>query len=52
MAGHCNARQEAQDEWDAGDASLALGRITDGSDAGSVFADGVASWVGDNGRFY
>ena len=39
MAGRCNASQDAQDAWDAGDASLASGRNTDGSDAGSVFAD-------------
>ena len=40
MAGRCNASQDAQDAWDAGDASLASGRNADGSDAGSVFADG------------
>ena len=39
MAGRCNASQEAQDAWDAGDASLASGRNADGSAAGSVFAD-------------
>ena len=42
MAGRCNASQDAQDAWDAGDASLASGRNADGSDAGSVFADGEA----------
>ena len=39
MAGRCNASHDAQDAWDAGDASLASGRKADGSDAGSVFAD-------------
>ena len=39
MAGRCNASQEAQDAWEAGDASLASGRNADGSDAGSVLAD-------------
>ena len=39
MAGRCNASQDAQDAWDAGDTSLESGRYTDGSDAGSVFAD-------------
>jgi len=39
MAGRCNASQDAQDAWEAGDASLASGRNADGSDAGSVFAD-------------
>ena len=39
MAGRCNASQDAQDAWGAGDASLASGRNADGSDAGSVFAD-------------
>ena len=43
MAGRCNASQDAQDAWDAGDASLASGRNADGSDAGSVFADGCMS---------
>ena len=45
MAGRCNASQDAQDAWDAGDASLASGRNADGSDAGSVFADGVVVWL-------
>jgi len=40
VAGRCNASQDGQDAWDAGDASLASGRNADGSDAGSVFADG------------
>ena len=39
MAGRCNASQDAQDTWDAGDASLASGRNADRSDAGSVFAN-------------
>jgi len=39
VAGRCNASQDAQDAWNAGDASLASGRNADGSDAGSVFAD-------------
>jgi len=43
MAGRCNASQDAHDAWDGGDASLASGRNADGSDAGSVFADVVAS---------
>jgi len=43
VAGRCNASQDAQDASDAGDASLASGRNTDGSDAGSVFADEVSS---------
>ena len=41
MAGRCNASQDAQDAWNAGDASLASGRNADGSDVGSVFADDV-----------
>ena len=40
MAGRCNASQDTQDVWDAGDASLASGRNADGLDAESVFADG------------
>ena len=43
MAGRCNASQNAQNAWDAGDASLASGRNADGSDAGSVFADAGSS---------
>jgi len=39
VAGRCNASQDAQDAWDAGDASLVAGRNADRSDAGSVFAD-------------
>ena len=39
MAGRCNASLNAQDAWDAGDASLASGPNADGSDAGSIFAD-------------
>ena len=39
MAGRCNARQHAQDAWDAENTFLASGRNADGSDAGSVFAD-------------
>ena len=39
MAGRCNASQDTQDTWDAGDVSLASGCNADGSDAGSVFAD-------------
>jgi len=39
VAGRCNASQDAQNAWDAGDASLASRRNADGSDAGSVFAD-------------
>ena len=39
MAGRYNASHDAQDAWDAGDASLASGRNADGSDAGSFFAD-------------
>jgi len=39
VAGCCNASQDAQDAWDAGDVSLASGRNADGSDSGSVFAD-------------
>ena len=39
VAGRCNASQDAQDAWDAGDPSLASGRNASGSDAGSVFAD-------------
>ena len=39
MAARCNASQDAQDAWDAEDASLALGRNAGGSDAGPVFAD-------------
>ena len=39
MAGRCNAGQDAQDAWDAEDASLASGHNAGGSDAGSVFAD-------------
>jgi len=39
VAGCCNASQDALDAWDTGDASLASGPNTDGSDAGSVFAD-------------
>jgi len=39
VAGCCKASHDAQDAWDTGDASLASGRNTDGSDAGSVFAD-------------
>ena len=42
MAGRCNASQDAQEAWDAGDASLASRRNADGSDAGSVFADEYA----------
>jgi len=42
VAGRCNASQDAQDTWDAGDASLASGRNADGSDAGSVFADVIS----------
>jgi len=41
MAGRCNASQDAQDAWDAENTSLASGRNADGSDAGSVFADGL-----------
>jgi len=44
VAGHCNASQEAQDAWDAENTSLASGRNTRGSDAGSVFAD-VAGYI-------
>ena len=43
MAGHCNASQDAQDAWNAEDASLASGRNAGGSDAGSVFADDTIS---------
>jgi len=43
VAGRCNASQDAQDAWDAGDVSLASGRNADGSDAGSVFADEVTT---------
>ena len=41
MPGRCNACQDAQDAWYAGDASLASGRNADGSDAGSIFADEI-----------
>ena len=41
MLGRCNASQDAQDAWDAGDTSLVSGRNADGSDAGSVFPDGL-----------
>ena len=36
MTGRCNASQDAQHAWDAGDASLASGRNADGSDAGDA----------------
>jgi len=36
VAGRCNASQDTEDAWDAGDASLASGRNAEGSDAGSV----------------
>jgi len=39
VAGRCNASQDAQDAWDAGDVLLASGRNADGSDAVSVLAD-------------
>jgi len=45
VAGRCNASQDAQDAWDAGDALLASGRTADGSDAGSVFADVPSSSI-------
>ena len=51
MAGRCNASQDAQDAWDAGDASLASGRNADGSDAGSVFADGACMTFYMTGSF-
>jgi len=41
VAGRCNASQDAQDAWDAGDALLASVRNADGSEAGSVFADEI-----------
>jgi len=50
VVGRCNASQDAQDAWDAGDASLASGRIADGSDAGSVFADVIP--VGEGSCYY
>ena len=47
MAGLWNASQDAQDAWNAGDASLGSGRNADGSDAGPVFADELGGGTQD-----
>jgi len=37
----CDASQDAQDAWDAESSALGSGRNAGGSDARSVFADGI-----------